>query len=60
MKKLLFILVAMFWVFNSIAQNTLEVIDTGNITRERWRDSHRMDMNQVPTGFFIRLFPFRF
>jgi hypothetical protein len=28
----------------SFAQNTLEVIDTGNITRERWRDSVlRMD-----------------
>ena len=59
MKKLLFYFIALFWVFNSfaqntLAQNTLEVTDTGNITRERWRDSLlRMDMSQVPTGFLL-------
>lgn len=54
MKKLLFFVIVVFWAFNSFAQNTLNVIDTGNITRERWRDSVlRKDMNQVPTGFLL-------
>ena len=54
MKRLLFFSILLFSVFNSIAQNTPEVIDTGNITRERWRDSLlRMDMSQVPTGFLL-------
>lgn len=51
----------LFCTFNSFAQNTLEVIDTGNITRERWRDSVlRMDMSQVPTGFLLEYSMFGF
>lgn len=61
MKKLLFFFIVLFWVFNSFGQNTLEVIDTGNITRERWRDSLlRVDMNQVPTGFLLEYSLFGF
>src|SRR5678810_689947 len=61
MKKLLFFFIALFWAFNSFAQNTLNVIDTGNITREGWRDSVlRMDMSQVPTGFLLEYSMFGF
>ena len=61
MKKLLFFVIVLFWAFNSFAQNTLNVIDTGNITRERWRDSVlRKDMNQVPTGFLLEQSMFDF
>ncbi len=52
MRKILLFIVATFAISYSFAQNTLEVIDSGNITRERWRDSLlRMDKSQVPTGF---------
>lgn len=61
MKKVLLILINLVCTFNTIAQNTLEVIDTGNITRERWRDSVlRMDMNQIPTGFLLEYSMFGF
>ncbi len=44
MRKTFSTIVAIFVAYFSFAQNTLEVIDTGNITRERWRDSVlRMD-----------------
>ena len=39
MRSILLFIVATFAMYYSYAQNTLEVIDTGNITRERWRDS---------------------
>ena len=52
MRKIACLLVATVAMYCSFAQNTLEVTDNGNITRERWRDSMlRMDKNQVPTGF---------
>ena len=52
MKKIMLLLLGAIATLCSFAQNTLQVIDTGNITRERWRDSVlRMDMQQVPTGF---------
>ncbi len=61
MKKLLFFSIMLFWSFNSFAQNTLTVTDTGNITRERWRDSVlRMDKSQVPTGFLLEYSMFGF
>ncbi len=54
MKKALFIKLLTLSVSCSFAQNTLTVIDTGNITRERWRDSVlRMDKSQVTTGFLL-------
>lgn len=54
MKKIITLLVAVVATLNSFGQNTLEVIDTGNITRERWRDSVlRMDKMQIPTGFLL-------
>ena len=61
MKKNLLFLIALFCTFNSFAQNTLNVIDTSNITRERWRDSVlRMNMSQVPTGFLLEYSMFGF
>lgn len=61
MKKILFITIIIFAAKNSFTQNTLTVIDTGNITRERWRDSVlRMDKNQVPTGFLLEYSMFGF
>ncbi|MFZ6025180.1 MAG: T9SS type A sorting domain-containing protein [Bacteroidota bacterium] len=52
MKKILLFITAITAACQSYAQ--LEVIDTNNITRERWRDSvFRMDKNQVPTGFLL-------
>lgn len=61
MKKILLFIITLFFAFNSFAQNTLEVIDTGNITRERWRDSVlRIDMSQVPTGFLLEYSMFGF
>ena len=52
MKNLLLFAFGLLYTSVTLSQNTLEVIDTGNITRERWRDSLlRMDMNQIPTGF---------
>ncbi len=61
MKKFILIVVAAFAVHFSFSQNTLTVIDTGNITRERWRDSLlRMDKNQVPTGFLLEYSMFGF
>lgn len=54
MRKILLFVVAFTATIFSFAQNTLEVIDTGNITRERWRDSVlRMDKSQVPTGLLL-------
>jgi hypothetical protein len=61
MKKILNFFVALIATGFSFAQNTLEVIDTGNITRERWRDSVlRMDKTQVPTGFLLEYSMFGF
>lgn len=61
MRKIVCLVVATFATFYSFAQNTLEVTDNGNITRERWRDSLlRMDMNQVPTGFLLEYSLFGF
>lgn len=61
MKKFTLFLITLIYAFNSFSQNTLEVIDTGNITRERWRDSVlRMDMNQAPTGFLLEYSMFGF
>ena len=54
MKKFLFFSISLFFIYSSFAQNTLEIKDTGNITRERWRDSvFSMDKSQVPTGFIL-------
>lgn len=54
MKKNLLIVVVLLTTNYCIAQNTLEIRDTGNITRERWRDSLlRMDKSQIPTGFLL-------
>lgn len=39
MKKFYFFLIALFYVFNSFAQNTLELFVTGKINRERWMDN---------------------
>ncbi len=61
MRKILLFIVATFTMYYSFAQNTLEVTDSGNITRERWRDSLlRMDKNQVPTGFLYEYSMFGF
>ena len=61
MKKLLFFSIPLFFIFSSFAQNTLEIKDTGNITRERWRDSvFSMDKSQVPTGFLLEYSMFGF
>lgn len=61
MKKIILNIVAILVAYYSFAQNTLEVTDSGNITRERWRDSMlRMDMNQVPTGFLLEYSMFGF
>lgn len=52
MKRALILITAILTTWQSFAQ--LEVIDTNNITRERWRDSVlRIDMSQVPTGFLL-------
>lgn len=61
MKKLLLIVISLLSAFITEAQNTLEVIDSGYITRELWRDSlFRMDMNQVPSGFLLEYSMFGF
>lgn len=68
MRKFLFLLFASAIIQSVQAQITplvtiddLEVIDTGNITRERWRDSLlRMDMSLVPTGFLLEYSLFGF
>lgn len=54
MKKIVLFIAAITAAWQSFAQ--LEVIDTNNITRERWRDSvFRIDKTQVPTGFVKQL-----
>jgi len=54
MKNILCLFISVFVTILCLAQNTLQVIDTGNITRERWRDSVlRMDKTLVPTGFLL-------
>ncbi|HWI90600.1 MAG TPA: hypothetical protein VNT20_04955 [Flavisolibacter sp.] len=59
MKKILLLITAITAVWQSYAQ--LEVIDTNNITRERWRDSvFRIDKSQVPTGFLLEYSMFGF
>ena len=61
MKKLLFFSIFLFFIHSSFAQNTLTVIDTGNIARDQWRDSVlRMDKTQVPTGFLLEYSMFGF
>lgn len=61
MKKITLLLIVAALNLCSYAQNTLQVTDTGNITRERWRDSLlRMDMLQVPTGFLLEYSMFGF
>lgn len=52
MKRIILLISAILAVWQCFAQ--LEVIDTNNITRERWRDSMlRMDKSQIPTGFLL-------
>ena len=52
MKKNLLVIMAIMVVRFSLAQNTLEIRDTGNITRERWRDSLlRMDKTRYQPVF---------
>lgn len=54
MKKITMLITATIAVLWLYGQNTMEIIDTGNITRERWRDSlFRIDKSQVPTGFLL-------
>lgn len=61
MKKIATLLFAVSATLYSYAQNTLEVLDTGNITRERWRDSVlRIDKAQIPTGFLLEYSMFGF
>jgi pimeloyl-ACP methyl ester carboxylesterase len=61
MKKLFFVTVLTLTAYSSLAQNTLTVIDTGNISRERWRDSVlRMDKSQITTGFLLEYSMFGF
>lgn len=61
MKKIVMLLLFAVESLSSHAQNTLLVTDTGNITRERWRDSLlRMDLQQVPTGFLLEYSMFGF
>ena len=61
MKFFLLLIISIFEVSFSFAQNTLTVLDTGNITRDQWRDSVlRMDKSQVPTGFLLEYSMFGF
>jgi hypothetical protein len=61
MRKLYFLIFAIFAFLSSFAQNTLEVTDSINITRERWRDSVlRMDKSQIPSGFLLEYSMFGF
>lgn len=46
--------VAVIATLYCFAQNTLEVIDTGSISRVQWRDSVlRMNKANIPTGFLL-------
>ena len=48
MKKIALLLLFAASTLCTYAQNTLQVTDTGNLTRERWRDSLlRLDMQQL-------------
>ncbi len=61
MRKFSFLIIAIFTILSSYGQNTLEVTDSINITRERWRDSVlRMDKSQVPSGFLLEYSMFGF
>lgn len=54
MKKITLLFVAIVATCYCFAQNTLEVIDTGTISRVQWRDSVlRMNKANIPTGFLL-------
>ena len=61
MRRFFLTLVVIITAQQLFAQNTLEVTDSGSVSRERWRDSlFRMDKSLVPTGFLLEYSLFGF